>query len=779
MAGSTSRGALCPARTPHHDRWQGCPRIVGTSAGTNRGRSATTRAAAIVLLTLAGLACGAPAQADDALTAEFRDLPKNHGSAAFTFELRFSEDFSISYLTLRDSAFSVTNGQVTGARRLESGKNRRWEIHVVPDDPGNVVVTLPGTVDCGATGAICTADDRPLADPVTTTIPEMPPPEEPEEPQSEQQQVEQQQSEQTLAPLTVKFEEGSLPATHDGVNPFTFRIAFSAEPAGDDISRTVRFHVLDVALGMKPIIPKTVSQVEAGSNRRLEVTFVQRLTSLSANDKKLDVTIRISPTESCEDVGAVCTENGRKLSNPLVGVVKGPPALSVGDGHRGAREGGEMDFTVTLSRAVSEPVTVEYATRDKNEMTESNYYVAARKAATAGSDYIPVRGTLTFAPGQTQRSVTVRSLQDTEHEPQEVFLFTLGDFTGPGVWVMDGVVDGTINDLGSDPEPETPAVQPPVSTDPLTARFLNLPWSHDGGAAFSFELEFSEELPLGYKTIRDHLFEVSGGAVTGVRRMAPARNEHWVINVAPDGDGDVTIRLPAMGNCWESFVCTTDGRPLSKTVSETVLGPLPETMEPGKVDRTLWSSTLTVGAMDFVGFIGSGNGGSLSSALWSENGTSHTVAGVNLALFGYGGERENELQVEVSPTPRDLDGLRLHVGGRSLALSAAAVSGNRFAWPVGAVGWTAGEQVFLRLVRTVERAAPGVGLTVYDAEVREGPDALLLFPVVLEPASSETVTVSYATSDGTAIEGVDYEAASDTLTFDPGEKAPHSTNVLI
>ena len=344
---------------------------------------------------------------------------------------------------------------------------------------------------------------------------------------------------------------------------------------------------------------------------------------------------------------------------------------------------------------------------------------------------------------------------------------------------MDGVVDGTINDLGSDPEPETPVVQPPVSTDRLTARFLNLPWSHDGRAAFSFELEFSEELPLGYETIRDLLFEVSGGAVTGVRRMAPPHNEHWVINVAPDGDGDVTIKLPAMGNCWESLVCTTDGRPLSKTVSETVPGPQPETMEPGMAGRTLWSSTLTVGAMDFVGFIGSGNGGSLSSALWSENGTSHTVAGVNLALFGYGGERENELQVEVSPTPQDLDGLRLHVGGRSLALSAAAVSGNRFAWPVGAVGWTAGEQVFLRLVRTVEVAAPGTGLSVAEAEVREGPGAVLRFPVTLNPASSQTVTVSYATSDGTAEAGADYRSMSDTLTFAPGEKAAHSTKVLI
>ena len=196
--------------------------------------------------------------------------------------------------------------------------------------------------------------------------------------------------------------------------------------------------------------------------------------------------------------------------------------------------------------------------------------------------------------------------------------------------------------------------------------------------------------------------------------------------------------------------------------------------------ETLWSSTLTVGEFDFFGFIGSDFGGSLSSDHWSENGTSHSVGSVNLALFNRASEdRDNELWINVSPAPPDLETLTLHVDGVSHALSEAVVEGTQFQWPVGELAWSEDQRVFLQLVRTVERAAPGVGLTVYDAEVREGPHALLLFPVVLEPASSETVTVNYATSDGTATEGVDYEAASDTLTFDPGEKAAHSNNVLI
>ena len=51
--------------------------------------------------------------ASDALTAEFRELPTSHGMELFTFELRFSEEFDLSYLTLRRKAFSVMNGRVT------------------------------------------------------------------------------------------------------------------------------------------------------------------------------------------------------------------------------------------------------------------------------------------------------------------------------------------------------------------------------------------------------------------------------------------------------------------------------------------------------------------------------------------------------------------------------------------------------------------------------------------------------------------------------------------
>ena len=61
-------------------------------------------------------------------------------------------------------------------------------------------------------------------------------------------------------------------------------------------------------------------------------------------------------------------------------------------------------------------------------------------------------------------------------------------------------------------------------------------------------------------------------------------------------------------------------------------------------------------------------------------------------------------------------------------------------------------------------------VSVADAEAVEGGGSLA-FVVTLDPAVSASVTVDYATADGTAVEGADYRAVSGTLTFEPGRKA--------
>ena len=70
---------------------------------------------------------------------------------------------------------------------------------------------------------------------------------------------------------------------------------------------------------------------------------------------------------------------------------------------------------------------------------------------------------------------------------------------------------------------------------------------------------------------------------------------------------------------------------------------------------------------------------------------------------------------------------------------------------------------------TVTDVAETTTIRVAAAEATEGEDTEMVFRVTLESASSGTVTVNYATADGTATAGEDYTATSGTLTFAPGE----------
>ena len=89
-----------------------------------------------------------------------------------------------------------------------------------------------------------------------------------------------------------------------------------------------------------------------------------------------------------------------------------PPTISVADAE-GSEDGGSMAFRVTLGGASSKAVTVDWETSDGT--------------AAAGRDYEAVSGTLTFAPHQTERLVTVRVLDDAVDEAEERFSLRLSN----------------------------------------------------------------------------------------------------------------------------------------------------------------------------------------------------------------------------------------------------------------------------------------------------------------------------------------------------------------
>ena len=109
---------------------------------------------------------------------------------------------------------------------------------------------------------------------------------------------------------------------------------------------------------------------------------------------------------------------------------------------------------------------------------------------------------------------------------------------------------------------------------PLTGRFTTVPNGHAGaGTEVTLRLAFSEPVALSYVTLRDWALEVTGGAVSGARRV-DGRNDLWDIVVVADSDADLTVALPATSDCAASgAVCTGGGKPFSHALEATVPGP--------------------------------------------------------------------------------------------------------------------------------------------------------------------------------------------------------------
>ena len=151
------------------------------------------------------------------------------------------------------------------------------------------------------------------------------------------------------------------------------------------------------------------------------------------------------------------------------------------------------------------------------------------------------------------------------------------------------------DDAGS-AESVTSAATAAVEAPPLTASFENAPSSHDGSSNFTFDLRFSEELRVGYRTLRDHAFTVDGGTVRNASRLEPGSNKGWRIEVRPNVNDDVTVVLPVTTDCNDNgAICTEDGRKLSSRVELTVNGPEQQAVNSPATGAPSISGTAQVG----------------------------------------------------------------------------------------------------------------------------------------------------------------------------------------
>lgn len=195
----------------------------------------------------------------------------------------------------------------------------------------------------------------------------------------------------------------------------------------------------------------------------------------------------------------------------LTPVAADTPIVSIADasateGHAGTRS---VTLTVTLSAASATPVTVSYAT--------------ANGSAVAGSDYSAASGTLTFAAGETSRTVTVAIAGDRHGEANETLVVNLSQASA-GSAIGDGQALVTI----VDDEPR------------ITIGDVSRNEGHNGTTAFTFTLALSQasDVPVSVSFATADGSARAGedyAAATGQVTLAAGQTTR-TINVAVTGD---------------------------------------------------------------------------------------------------------------------------------------------------------------------------------------------------------------------------------------------------
>lgn len=131
------------------------------------------------------------------------------------------------------------------------------------------------------------------------------------------------------------------------------------------------------------------------------------------------------------------------------------PTLSIASA-AAVEKAGALVFTVTLSAASSSSVSVRFST------------VAGTAKAGRNGDFSATSGTLTFAPGETSKTVSVRVQDDSAVEANETLFVSLSRASGASI--MTGTATGTILDDDGVAAARVAAFAALAAADPPTTR---------------------------------------------------------------------------------------------------------------------------------------------------------------------------------------------------------------------------------------------------------------------------------------------------------------------
>jgi len=395
--------------------------------------------------------------------------------------------------------------------------------------------------------------------------------------------------------------------------------------------------------------------------------------------------------------------------------------VTVAEGNSGTTN---ATFTVTLSASSASTITVNYAT--------------SNGTATAGQDYVAASGTLTFNPGTTSQTFSVSVVGDLIDEPNETLVVTLSGAVN--ATINDGQGIGTITDDDGAP---TLAIND-VSVTEGNAGTANATFTVSLSATSAQTVTVSYATANGTATAPGDYTSIASTTLT----FAPGVTSQTV-TVVVQGD---TL---AEGN--ETFFVNLSA-PVNATITDTQgIG----TIVDDEAVPTLSINDVTVTETDaggvtavFTVSLSAASATTVSVTYATANGTAtapadYTAAAATVLTFTPG----TTTRTITIPIAGDL----ISEGSESFVVNLSSPAAATIADGQG--------------TGTILDNDSSPSLSINDVTVTENNTGSVnaVFTVTLSPASGQTVTVNYATADGTATAPADYTAASGgTLTFNPG-----------
>ena len=522
------------------------------------------------------------------LTATTHDAPASHdGSAAFSFELWFSEMPAVGFATVRDHAFTVTEGSVDSVRRLVPGNNARWEITVTPSSDADVTLALNATTNCSAEGAICNVDGVKLSGGLELVVPGP-----------------SDNSAATGAPTI-----GGTARVGESLTASTSDIADADGLA--NASFTYQWLADDVDISGATGSSYTVVTADAGKVIKVTVSFTDDAGNAESVTSAATAAVTQPPlTASTHDVpeshdGATAFTFELRFSEEPGGGFSATTlrdqALTVSGGTitnvRQLETGKNLKWEITLQPSGNEevtvilPPTIDCADQDAICTGDGRGLSVGQAILVLGPQNSAATGAPTISgtarAGETLTAITT-GISDADGLTNASFTYQwLADNTDisgatSSSYTVAAADEGKVikvrvsfTDDAGNAETLTSAATTAVARPPLTATVYEKPSSHDGSNSFIFELRFSENMEsFSYTTLQNHALTVTGGSVSKARRLEAGKNVRWEITVQPSSNADVTIVLPITTDCSvQGAICTGDGRKLSSRVGLTINGP--------------------------------------------------------------------------------------------------------------------------------------------------------------------------------------------------------------